>query len=147
MKQNNKKFGIVALFAIFCLCFFNGCATRTSGVEGGQTVIDTPDGKQFSNYLMVYNPSLAGRIQIVELKSAVINDLLKAQVSLASTKNKTLSFQYKFAWFDKNGMEIDSSGNAWNPIVVHGKEFRNLQAVAPNASAKSFKVKIRSIDE
>ena len=44
---------------------------------------------------------------------------------------------------DAEGAEIDPDGDPWRPLVLHGKETRTIQGVAPNASATSFKLRVR----
>jgi len=121
-----------------------GCVT--SGIEGKAAVVKTPEGEtQLSKYVIVNNPKLARGIQIVDLQHSYAGDLLKAQVTLVSKYSKTLNVQYKFAWFDGQGVEINPDGSPWSPLLIYGNETKSVQGVAPNPSAKEFKIKIRSL--
>jgi len=55
-----------------------------------------------------------------------------------------LDFQYKFAWLNKDGIEINPDGGPWTPLIMYGNESRTVQSVAPNPSAREFRIKIRS---
>jgi uncharacterized protein YcfL len=141
MKMNRMWISL-GLAALAGAC---GCATKTSGIEGGQTIIETPEGDwQTSNYVIVNNPKVARGIQIVDLRSEFVGDLLKANITLVSKSSGTLKAQYKFAWFNAQGMEIDPEAGPWEPMILYGNESKTLQAVAPNPSAREFKIKIRA---
>ena len=145
MKINiNNISAIIGVVSIgLMLGILTGCAT--SGIEGNASAVKMTDGgTQLSKYVIVNNPKLARSIQIVNLQQSYVGDLLKAQVSLVSKNSKTLNFQYKFAWFDGQGVEINLEGSPWTPLVFYGFETKSLQAVAPNPSAREFKIKIRS---
>lgn len=123
-----------------------GCATKTSGIQGAAATVQSPDGAmQSSQYVIIDNSKLARGLQIVNLKSQFVGDLLKAQVSLVSKYSKTLEFQYKFFWFDANGMEINPGSLPWTPLTLHGNESKTVQAVAPNPAAREFKINIRAL--
>lgn len=137
-----------ALVAASCITVggvFTGCATKTSGLEGAAASVETPEGDmQSSKFVIVNNPKLARGLQIVDLKNSFAGDLLKAQVTLVSKYSSTLKFQYKFAWFNKDGIEIDPDAGPWNPLIMYGNESKTVQAVAPNPSAREFKIKLRA---
>src|ERR1035437_4930939 len=118
-----------------------GCATKTSGIHGAAATVQSPEGTmQNSQYVIIDNSKLARGLQIVDLKSQFVGDLLKAQVSIVSKYSKTLEFQYKFLWFDAQGMEINPGSLPWIPLSVYGNESKTVQAVAPNPAAREFKI-------
>ncbi len=133
------------LGVVLVLSALNGCAAKkTSGMEGAAAVMEGPDGDlATSNFVIVNNPELARGIQIVDLRSAFVGDLLQASVTLVSKYSKTVKAQYKFAWFDKAGMEIQPDGEPWQALVMHGNESKTIQGVAPDNRAREFKIKIR----
>jgi len=69
--------------------------------------------------------------------------MMKAQVSLRSRDRDTVSIQYRFDWFDAQGMEINANTGAWKPLIIYGRESRTIQGVAPDPRAHEFKLKIR----
>ena len=64
-------------------------------------------------------------------------------MKLTSRLNKSVVAQSKFAWFAADGAEIDPDTDPWRPLVLHGKETRTVQGVAPSADASSFKLRVR----
>lgn len=120
-----------------------GCRT-TSGIEVGAAAVQTPDGNyQLSKLQVINNERLAGAIQVVDVRSAFVGDLLRANLTLVSSSSRTQDFQYKFVWFDASGMEVYPDANAWTPMLLYGHESKAIQATAPAPSVREFKVKIR----
>lgn len=124
---------------------FIGCSS-TAGIEGSMSAATGQDGQTtYSKYVIIDNDSLARDIQIVDMKSDFVGNLLRAHVSLVNKDNDTLNFQFKFSWFEESGREIDPDTDAWTPVILYGKESKSLQGVAPNPNAKEFKIKIREL--
>ncbi|MDD2856353.1 MAG: YcfL family protein, partial [Desulfuromonadaceae bacterium] len=89
---------------------------------------------------------LKGDIEIVDAKSALAGDIMKAQVTLRSKDSDTIPFQYRFDWYDANGMEINSGSGSWKPLIIYGRESKTVQSVAPDPRGREFKLKIREPD-
>ena len=135
---------IIVLTVISVGGMLTGCRTNTSGVEGNAAAVTTPEGDmQMSKFVVINNPKLARGLQVVDLKSVFIGDMLKGQVTLVSKYSATLKFQYKFSWFNKDGVEINPDSGPWTPLIMYGNESKTLQSVAPNSGAREFKIKIR----
>ena len=147
MKNNDgchRALTVLAVCGAYLLV--GGCASQTSGMRGGASIAQAPEGTvQSSQYVIIDNSKLARGLQIVDIKSQFVGDLLKAQVSIVSKYSKTLEFQYKFLWFDANGIEISPGSLPWTPLTLNGNESKSVQAVAPNPSAREFKINIRAI--
>lgn len=151
MKTKPRSFTrpILTLAALALLAMAAGCRHRssTAGMEGDATATQAPDGSMtLSKFVIVNNPQLAKGIQIVDLKTQFHdNGMMMANVTLVSKARKTLTFQYRFAWMDENGIEIDPEGDGWKPMTLYGNESRTIQGTAPNAAAREFRVKLRKI--
>ena len=119
-----------------------GCAApNTAGVTVGAEM--DADGN-LQEVLQVDNAKLARQLKVSDLVAGQTkNGLLKASVKLTSTLNKDVVAQSKFAWFDADGAEIDADTDPWRPLVLHGKETRTIQGVAPSANAVAFKLRVR----
>lgn len=129
--------GLVAMAA-----GLSGCAS-TAGIEGSAEGPGPSGSGQYSSYVVVNNPKMARGIQIVDLETGYAGDLMKANVTLVSKYSDTQNFKYKFSWFDADGVEIDADSTPWIPMVLYGNESKTIQGVAPNPTAKKFKIKLR----
>lgn len=131
------------LAAALAVVLAAGCAApNTAGFTvGAETDVDG----NLQQVLQVDNTKVARLLTVEDLiVGQTKNGLMKANVKLASRMNKTYTAQSKFAWFDEDGAEIDPDGDAWRPLVLHGKETKSIHGVAPNARAVSFKLRIRT---
>ncbi len=76
------------------------------------------------------------------VRSTVSGDLLKIQVEL---KNKTDSyhrFNYRFSWFDKDGMVVTQGASPWRTSQVEGQETVYISAVSPSPNAQDFRLEL-----
>ena len=137
-----KRRWIVGLAAL-AAALAAGCASpNTSGI----TASAEPDADgNLQQVLQVDNAKLARQLQVDDVVvGQTKNGLLKASVKLTSRQNKSVVAQSKFAWFDADGNEIDPDTDPWRPLVLHGKETRTIQGVAPSAAAAGFKLRVRA---
>ena len=139
MKMSWNLLGIAALAAALAA----GCASpNTSGTTVG---VETDADGNMQEILQIDNAKLARQLKVADLTvGQTKNGLMKASVKLTSALNKDVTAQSKFAWFDADGAEIDADTDPWRPLVLHGKETRTIQGVAPSDKATAFKLRIRA---
>jgi len=149
MKQKlsrNVIVGGIAVVAISASLGLVGCST-TAGVEAtGKTAWDEQGARSLEKNVVFNNSGLKGDIQIVDVKSAMAGNVMRAQATLRSKDRDTLPFQYRFDWYDAGGLEINSGAGSWKPLILYGRESKTIQGVAPDPRAKEFKLKIREPD-
>jgi uncharacterized protein YcfL len=124
-----------------------GCGT-TAGIEAtGKNDWDQDGARILVKNVVINNSGLAGDIQVVDLKSAMAGDIMKAQVTLRSKDRDTINIQYAFNWFDAQGMAVGSGTTVWKPFIIYGRESKTIQGVAPDPRAREFKINIREAGE
>jgi uncharacterized protein YcfL len=146
MRENSSLKSLIAslLLAGSLTAMLTGCAT-TSGYEASGKVVATDGQTELDKSIIVNNRGLAKDIELTDMKSAFVGNLLKVQVSLKSKNRDTVPIQYRFDWLDAQGFEINAN-QAWKPFMLYGKETKSIQGVAPDQRAKEFKLKIRDPD-
>ncbi len=147
MKQENTQILLgIAAATLLVATGLAGCST-TAGVETTAKMSWDEQGARTLEKNVVFNNSgLKGDIQIVDIKSVMAGDVMRAQATLRSKDKNTLPFQYRFDWYDAGGFEINSGAGSWKPIILNGRETKTIQGVAPDPRAKEFKLKIREPD-
>jgi uncharacterized protein YcfL len=147
MKQGrNLIVGGISVVALIASLGLAGCST-TAGVETtGKMSWDEQGARTLEKNVIFNNSGLKGDIQIVDVKSAMAGDIMRAQATLRSKDRDTVPFQYRFDWYDANGMEINSGAGSWKPLILYGRESKTIQSVAPDPRGKEFKLKIREPD-
>lgn len=68
--------------------------------------------------------------------------LLRIQAEIANTTSDYKNVNYKFEWFDKNGMIVESPASPWKDLSIEGGERRYVTGVAPNADVVDFRLKL-----
>ena len=116
----------------------SGCGT--SGMNG--SLRGQPNG-QIDSRIKIDNGFLYSNIKFSDLRITFSGDLLVAHATMISTKNATLEVQYKFRWYDAQGLEVAPEASPWQPLILYGGETKGLQAAAPNPGVKEFKIEIR----
>lgn len=124
-----------ALSALTIAILAGGCSTSVMDIDGSSA------GAATVNY-----KNSPVDITVLDTRSRFVNDLLQVNMELENGISNTYNLEYKFSWYDSGGMEVDPARSAWIPITLQGKETKTIQGLAPNPSAKSFKIKIREAD-
>lgn len=143
-----KEFSVRAITAVVITVSLGlgGCST-TGGVEAtGKTGWDDQGARSLETNIVFSSSGLKGDVNIVDLKSTLAGDIMRAQVLLRSKDNDTLQLQYRFEWYDAGGTEINSGSGSWKPLILNGRETKTVQGVAPDPRAKEFKLKLREQD-
>ena len=135
--RNAVYMGFLTLI-LFVGMGISGCGT--SGIVGSLKV---QPNSQIESRIIINNPFLASRLKIKDLRATFSGDLLVAHIAVTSTHNSALDVQYKFRWYDSQGLEVGPDALPWQPLIIYGGENKSLQAVAPNPSIKEFKIEIR----
>ena len=136
----------LAALLIVGLALLSGCAP-TSGAEGRAKVGWTDDGAPLLNTKVVYNSTtLSRKVAIEEMTSSKAGDMLLAQVTLRSKAGDTINLQYKFEWFDLNGLALNAASATWKPLLIYGKESKTIQGLAPDPRGRDYKLLLRDAD-
>lgn len=95
--------------------------------------------------LMIEDPSFALNLEPEgeDRRTLTKEGFLHAQVTLKNTNRHDYRCQYQFVWFDEAGMAMAHALTPWKPLVLHGRETKNLDAVASVQGAADFRLKVR----
>ena len=90
----------------------------------------------------ITDASLGRKVSIVGVNQSMTpGGLLKVQVELENRTRSLQRFNYRFEWFDANGMQVTTVASALLPDQIEGKESKFIFGVAPNPNCKDFRVK------
>jgi uncharacterized protein YcfL len=136
----------MAACVLFTCVLATGCSS-TAGIEAVSLKVTGPNGEtEHSNLIAVSNYDLARDISVVRVDRRDIGGLIKSSTNLRSRTTDTLALQYRWVWYDSYGMEVSSSTQSWQPLMVYGGQTTSVQGLAPNPSAKDFKLHLRYQD-
>jgi len=131
-----------------------GCQNSANRVENADRVM-TPNIVNDKRF--VTDGFLADRLKLTGLvTTATADGLLRVQITAVNvrtgffsqmwsgmTRENPYPIQYKFTWFDKNGMAVDSIVSTWKEMTVIPGEEVQIQSVAPNRDCKDFSIQLK----
>src|ERR1017187_4395974 len=115
----------------------------------GCTTVNTVENAQkegqrnmISDQRAITDAGLDRKVSIVGVNQSMTpGGLLKVQVELQNRTRSLQRFNYRFEWFDANGMQVTTVASALLPDQIEGKESKFIFGVAPNPNCKDFRVK------
>jgi uncharacterized protein YcfL len=114
-----------------------GCSKHTAGLR--------VDGQ--SQKVMFTDNVMGSRLQIENIATTDVEGHARAIVTLASQYQGDQHIQYRFYWYDKDGLEVNSKLTAWKQKIVRGFETISISEVSINPNGKEFRVQIRQADK
>ena len=120
------------------LLALTGCTTVNT-VENAQK---EGQRQMVTDQRAITDASLGRKVSIVGVNQSMTpGGLLKVQVELQNRTRSLQRFNYRFEWFDANGMQVTTVASALLPDQIEGKESKFIFGVAPNPNCKDFRVK------
>lgn len=113
-----------------------GCADNTAGLR--------IDGA--SQTVLFGDNVLAGRLKIEDITTTSVDERSRGIVRLLSQYQGDQSIQYRFYWYDDQGLEVNTKLSPWRQTIVRGKEEVSLSEVSLNPHGTQFRVQIRQAD-
>jgi uncharacterized protein YcfL len=124
-----KKIGIALVMALALV----GCTKNTAGLR--------VDGQ--SQKVIFGDNVLGGRLQIENIATTDVEGHARGIVTLASQYAADQNIQYRFYWYDDDGLEVNSKQAAWKQQVIRGFETLSVSEVSINPNGTQFRVQIR----
>jgi uncharacterized protein YcfL len=75
----------------------------------------------------------------------VPNGLNRVNIQLASLVQRDQHLQYRIAWFNSEGMEIDAGTRTYRPLILHGLDTVTVTGVANNPAAVTSRLRVREV--
>lgn len=91
-------------------------------------------------YQVIASGDTEGRLEVVNVAAGKAGDVARASVEVKNDSNFSYKFEYRFKWYDANGMEINPESSAWAPVAIMANETKSLQSLAPNPTGATFKL-------
>lgn len=120
------------------LSLLTGCASTVNTVERAAPV---GQRQMVNDKRVITDAGLNRAVRIVGVNETP-GEHLKIQVELLNTTSSLKSFNYRFEWFDANGVLVNTPTSTYLPRQIEGKESIFISAVAPTPSAKDFRLKL-----
>lgn len=130
----NKRIGLgVAVLAASAL--LAGCASAPNCTEATY-----PQMAQAIKAKPQQLNTFHGRLDITKLTAEKNGDLIRAGVTVQSHSTRPSDMQYEFTWYNQSGFPIGNT--PFEPFTLYSNSNQFLQAVAPNPTAASYRIRI-----
>ena len=83
--------------------------------------------------------SKSGDVSIVDMRSAVVNNLLVAQTTFHNDGSSAKTGFYRCQFYDANKMTVGTV-QIWQPITIYPNEDQGVKCMANDVEATDFKV-------
>lgn len=114
-----------------------GCTTPNT-VERAEPV---GQRQMVTDKRIITDASLNRAVRIVGVNETP-GEFLKVQIELQNTTRSLKRFNYRFEWFDAQGMQVNTPTTTYIPRQIEGKESLFISAIAPTPTAKDFRLKL-----
>lgn len=84
-------------------------------------------------------------VQVAELMARQRNGFLTLQMALQNTDNEPRRVFWRVKWLDETGFQVWDD-EAWKPLLLQGSARQNVQASAPTAQARDFRIQLNAED-
>ncbi len=137
MKRMTTLSGAVLLTA--ALAALTGC------VETAGTTVTT-DHMTGSSLVMEDSTRLRDQIQILKVNYDEVNGLKRVHITLQSFKHRRLRLNYRIAWFDANGMEVDAATKTYRNLILEGRDTVTVTGLANSPACVTSKLRVRDLE-
>lgn len=127
-------------FGFLCasLSLLAGCVSTVNTVERAAPI---GQRQMVNDKRIITDAGLNRAVRIIAVNETP-GEFLKVQVEVLNTTHSLKSFNYRFEWFDANGMQVNTSASTYLPRQIEGKESLFLSAMAPTPTARDFRLKL-----
>ena len=71
--------------------------------------------------------------------------LNRVNIQISSLVQRQLRLQYRIAWYNAEGMEIDGDARTYRPLILQGLDSVTLTGVANHPSAVTSRLRVREL--
>ena len=126
-------------FCVFASAAFAGCRTTA----GTSVVMNHQTG---GSVIYEGNTRLHNNMAVTAVTyDKVPNGLNRVNIQLTSLIQRDQYLQYRIAWFNSEGMEIDAESRAYRPLTLHGLDSVTVTGVANNPAAVTSRLRVREV--
>ena len=131
-----KLFSIIVSVMV-AATLFSGCRTTA----GTSVVMNHETG---GSVIYEGNTRLHNSVAVTAITyDKVPAGLNRVNIQLSSLIQRSQHLQYRIAWFNAEGMEIDADTRTYRPLVLQGLDTVTVTGVANNPAAVTSRIRIR----
>ncbi|MFD2179704.1 YcfL family protein [Veronia pacifica] len=99
-----------------------------------------------NQHVVLANSSLGKDLEFGNAQANLLNERLNAQVRITNKTGQDQAIQYKFDWYDAQGLEVDSGKSPWRQLIIYAGDSKVISGMALHPAARDFRVSVRHLD-
>lgn len=99
-----------------------------------------------SQQVLYSDSALDDDLTIDNIDTQENNGNTRGLVKITNNSQDTQNLQYRFYWYDDQGLEVNAKQGAWRQFILRGYESMALSEVSVNPNATDFRIQIRPQD-
>ncbi|HCH01615.1 MAG TPA: DUF1425 domain-containing protein [Vibrio sp.] len=99
-----------------------------------------------SQQVLYSDSALDDDLTIDNIDTQENNGNTRGLVKITNNSQDTQNLQYRFYWYDGQGLEVNAKQGAWRQFILRGYESMTLSEVSVNPNATDFRIQIRPQD-
>ena len=120
-----------------------GCAEYPHETAGTSVVLKHADG---TSVIFEGNTRLKNRVEVTAVTyDKTPSGMNRVNVQLTSVEHRNLFLQYRIAWYNAEGMEIDGDSRTYRPLNLQGLDAVTVTGVANSPEAVTSRIRIREL--
>ncbi|EAS64248.1 YcfL family protein [Photobacterium angustum] len=119
--------------ALFLALIITGCSSDNAGISIENS----------NQNVVIGNSVLARSLVFKDAHITKVNGLMQASVEAINKVNTDLNLQYRFYWYDGQGLEISGSAAPWYSVALAGNGKVILKGVADKVEATQYRIYVR----
>lgn len=136
MKKWRVKVYTALAAMLVAVLALSGCAKNTAGLR--------IDGE--SQKVLFGDNVLGNTLQVEDISTTQFDGHTRGVVRLTNQSKGDLLVQYRFYWYDNDGLEVNTKLAPWKQAILRGQETTSISEVSVNPDGKQFRVQIRELD-
>lgn len=139
MKLSIRPVHFVRMALVACAALALSACSSVNTVERA-----SPDASpdRIADKRVITDPTLARRVNILNVIEAHTGDLLQIQVEVENRTYSAQDYNYQFVWIEDNGMQVVTPPPLWKAGQINGRERQYLSAIAPNPRVVDFRLNL-----
>lgn len=136
---------------LVCLLGLSGCTPKPSAkvtTLGSLGYVAAGSFSEAGDFIPRENDKvlLSKDFTIQSVRGVSLDGIKKVQLKVENNIRRSLQLEYRFVWYDANGMDVSADSDAWQPFVVEGRSAKTIASSSKSILAQKFEIYIRKLE-
>lgn len=106
-----------AVLGCCAILFLSACAANNTGISMDST----------NKHVVLSDAELAKKLSFSNSRIVSLSDGPEGEVTVTNNTQTDIKLQYRFNWYDLQGLEVDDVNMPWRSLLINGRESVKLK--------------------